>query len=154
MFGLTQSPFILEEILDLHFNNCAQEVWEVSEKVRDNMYLDDMVTGGESINEVTKWKSDPISLFRQEGFRLHKWHSKETLSETKYYCNTTKLNFAKRQWGTKANETKIILILVNASPGKTYCNIPSINDSLGSISVCLLTGKVIYRDKFYGIKRL
>lgn len=111
MFGLTQSPFILEEILDLHFNNCAQEVWEVSEKVRDNMYLDDMVTGGESINEVTKWKSDSISLFRQEVFRLHKWHSKETLSETKYYCNTTKLNFAKRQWGTKANETKIIEML-------------------------------------------
>ena len=32
--------------------------------------------------------------------------------------------------------------------------LPSINDPLGSISVCLLTGKVIYRDKFYEIKRL
>ena len=79
-------------ILDLHFNNCDQEVWEVVEKVRDNMYLDDMVTGGESINEVTKWKPYSISLFR-----LHKWHSKETLSETKYYCNTTELSFAKWQ---------------------------------------------------------
>ena len=115
------------------------------------MYLDDMVTGGGSINEVTKWKSDSISLFRQEGFRLHKWHSKETLSETKYYCNTTELNFAKRQWGAKANETKILemlwvkqsdsFITENSDFSKrlTRRNIlqilPSINDPLGSISV-------------------
>ena len=39
------------------------------------MYVDDFVTEGESINEVQKLKLDSINLFRQEGFKLHKWHS-------------------------------------------------------------------------------
>ena len=60
VFGLTQSPFILEETLDDHFDNCGQEFREVVEKVRDDMYVDDLVTGGERINEVKKLKSGNI----------------------------------------------------------------------------------------------
>ena len=35
------------------------------------MYVDDLVSGGESINEVKELKSDSISLFRQLGFKLN-----------------------------------------------------------------------------------
>ena len=51
MFGLIQSTFISEGTLDVHFDNCGQEFREVVEKVRDDMYVDDLMTGGESINE-------------------------------------------------------------------------------------------------------
>ena len=44
VFGLTQPPFILERTLDAHFDNYEQEFWEVVEKVRDNMYVDDLMT--------------------------------------------------------------------------------------------------------------
>ena len=40
VFGLTQSPFILEGTLDVHFDNCGQEFRKVVEKVRDDMYVD------------------------------------------------------------------------------------------------------------------
>ena len=76
MFWLKQSPFILEGTLDAHFDNCGDEFWEAVEKVRD-MYVDDFVTEGESINEVQKLKSDSINIFRQGGFKIHKWHSNE-----------------------------------------------------------------------------
>ena len=52
-------------------------------KARDDMYVDDLVNEGECINEFKKLKSDSIILFRQGGF---KWHSKETILETKDRC--------------------------------------------------------------------
>ena len=65
--------------MGVHFDNCGQEFV----KPRDHMYVDDLVNEGESINEFKKLKSDPIILFRQGGF---KWHSKETILETKDRC--------------------------------------------------------------------
>ena len=63
VFGLIQSTFILKGTLDVHFDNYRQQFREVVEKVRD-MYVDDLVTWGESINEVKKLKSNSITLFR------------------------------------------------------------------------------------------
>ena len=40
VLGLTQSPFILEGTLDVHFDNCGQEFRKVVEKVRDDMHVD------------------------------------------------------------------------------------------------------------------
>ena len=72
VFGLTQSPFILEGTLDVHVYNCEQEFREVAEKVRVDMYVDDLLNGGESINEVKKLKSESVTLLRQGGFKLNK----------------------------------------------------------------------------------
>ena len=63
VFGLMQLTFILKGTLGVHFDNYGQQFREVVEKVRD-MYVDDLVTWGESINEVKKLKSDSITLFR------------------------------------------------------------------------------------------
>ena len=35
------------------------------------MHVDDLVTGGENINEVKKLKADSISLFRKGWFNLY-----------------------------------------------------------------------------------
>ena len=48
MIELTQSPFKLEGTLDAHFNNCGQEFQKVVEKASKYMYVNDLVTGGES----------------------------------------------------------------------------------------------------------
>ena len=50
VLGLTQPPFILDRTLDVHFNNSGQEFREVTEKVRDGVYVENLVTGAESIN--------------------------------------------------------------------------------------------------------
>ena len=38
---------------------------ELIRKIRDNMYVDDLVTGGESLQEIEKIKSDSIELFEK-----------------------------------------------------------------------------------------
>ena len=92
-----QSPFVLEGILDVHFDNCGQDFRQTVEK-RKRYVVDDLVTGEGSINEVKKLKSDSISLFQQGEFKLHKWHSNEKILETNDPYNTTELNFGKQKW--------------------------------------------------------
>ena len=105
-------------------------------KVTNDMHVDELVNGGENINEVKKLKADSISLFRKGWFNLYMWHSNKTILETNDPCNTAELNFVRQQLGTKANKTKIIGIFwdketdsfiievpnsSNASPKGTYC---------------------------------
>ena len=47
---------------------------ELITKIRDDMYLHDLESGGESLQEVKKMKSDSIELLVKGGFKLHKWY--------------------------------------------------------------------------------
>ena len=58
VFGLNQSPFILEGNLKTHFENYIGMFREQIERVRDDMDVDNLVTGGESTTEVDKIKGD------------------------------------------------------------------------------------------------
>ena len=66
------------------------------------------MTGGESLQEFEKIKSDPIELFEKGRFKLQKWHSNEPNLETNDLSSEKELNFAKEHLGTKANETKML----------------------------------------------
>ena len=72
VFGLNQSPFMLEGTLKIHFENYIGMFRELIERVKDDMYVDDLVTGGESASEVDKIKSDSVNLFHRGGFKLLK----------------------------------------------------------------------------------
>ena len=52
VFGLTQSPFILESTLKEHFNNKKIVYPELIENIRNHMYVDDLVSGGNILSKV------------------------------------------------------------------------------------------------------
>ena len=70
VFGLNQSPFILEGTLKTHFERYKSMYLELIRKIRDDMYVDDLVTGGESLQEVEKIKFDFIELFEKGGLNF------------------------------------------------------------------------------------
>ena len=70
VFGLNQSPLILEGTLKTHFERYESMYLELIRKTRDDMYLDDLVTGGESLQEVEKINSDSIELFEKGGLNF------------------------------------------------------------------------------------
>ena len=111
IFGLNQSPFLLEGTLKIHFENYIGMFRELIERVKDDMYVDDLVTGGESTSGVDKIKGDSVKLFQRGGFNLHKWRSTEQTLENNDSVNENELNFAKQQLGTKPKETKILGLL-------------------------------------------
>ena len=135
---------------------------ELIRKIRDDMHVDDLVTGGESLQEVEKIKSDSIELFEKGGFKIHKWHSNEPNLETNDLNSEKELNFAKEHLGTKANETKILGLNWDKQRDTFRVEIPtenqpltkrnvlktlaSIYHSLGFISPVILIGKILFRN--------
>ena len=162
VFGLNQSPFILEGTLKTHFERYESMYSEPIRKIRDDMYVDDLVTGGKSLQEVEKIKSDSTELFEKGGFKLHKWHSNEPNLETNDLSSEKELNFAKEHLGTKANETKILDLNWDKQRDTFRVEIPtesqhltkrnivktlaSINNPLGFTSPVLLIGKILLRN--------
>ena len=49
VFGLTQSPFILEGTLKKHFENYRESFKELIKTIENDIYLDDLVTGGNNL---------------------------------------------------------------------------------------------------------
>ena len=135
---------------------------ELVRKIRDDRHVDDLVTGGESLQEVEKIKSDSLELFEKVGLKLHKWQSNEPSLETNDLNSEKELNFAKEHLGTKANETKILGLnwdkqrdifrveIPTESQSLTKRNIlktlASIYDPLGFMSLVLFIGKILFRN--------
>ena len=67
VFGLNQPPFILEGTIKTHFERYKSMYLELIRKIRDDMYVNDLVTGVESLQEVEKIKPDSIELFEKGG---------------------------------------------------------------------------------------
>ena len=88
VFGLNQSIFILEGTLKTHFERYENMYLELIRRIRDDMYVDDLVTGVESLQEVEEIKSDSIELFKKGGLNF-------TNLETNGLNSEKELNFAK-----------------------------------------------------------
>ena len=52
VFGLTQSPLIPETTLKAHFHNYLINYAKVIENISDDMYVDDLTSGGNTVGEV------------------------------------------------------------------------------------------------------
>ena len=70
VFGLTQSPFILEGTLKQHFQNYINEYPIVVEKIQKDIYVDDLVSGGINLVEIENLKRKSIELFSKTGFNF------------------------------------------------------------------------------------
>ena len=75
VFGLMQSPFILETSLKVHFLNYQTNYPKVTDNISYDMYLGDSTSGGNTVGEVEILKQKCEELFKKGGFNLHKWHS-------------------------------------------------------------------------------
>ena len=60
VFGLTQSPFILQGSLKKHFENYRGSFKGLIKIIEDDMYVDDLVTGGNNLEEVKEIKQSSV----------------------------------------------------------------------------------------------
>ena len=75
VFSLTQSPFILEGTLKKHFDNYRKNFKKLIKIIENDMYVDDLLTGGNSLEKVKEIKQNSVQLFKKGGFNLRKWNS-------------------------------------------------------------------------------
>ena len=170
IFGLVQSPFILNGTLKVHLTSSKEEFPErkdVIEKIEEDLYVDDIITGGNDVNEVIELKDTMKDTFKAAGFELHKWHSNKKILETDL-CQDTETDssetYAKRMLagGGVEDETTILglswekvtdCLAVKISKGEIVMTkhgvlrfLASIFDPTGIYSPVILMGKLFYRE--------
>ena len=77
LFGLTCSPFLLGGVLNEHLTAWETKHPALVEEIKKGLYVDDVMTGGENVDEVTEKKLKTTEIFQDATFKLHKWHSNE-----------------------------------------------------------------------------
>ena len=108
LFGLAPSPFLLGGVIQQHLANFRTVYPEIVSEIGKSFYVDDLISGGETMVEQLKTKATEI--FADATFDLHKWHS--NAREVESY-NTVKREetetFAKQQLGVSNGDQACIL---------------------------------------------
>ena len=77
MFGLTSSPFLLGGVIEQHLDNWESRMPEAVAELRKSLYVDDLLSGGVTVEEAQEVKQQAVEIFEDATFTLHKWHSNE-----------------------------------------------------------------------------
>jgi hypothetical protein len=75
LFGLTCSPFLLGGVINQHLNNWKERYPEIVKELREAIYVDDLMSGGTTVEETGQKKAAVVEVFEDATFRIHKWHS-------------------------------------------------------------------------------
>ena len=109
LFGLTCSPFLSGGVINEHLKIWETKYPEMVKEIRDNLYVDDLITGGESVQSVETKRSKAVEVFDDAKFNLRKWHSNDSSLEIHDPSSQSEedLTYAKQQLGSHECETKI-----------------------------------------------
>ena len=79
-FGIISSPFLLAATIDCHLKNCNNEV---SETIRKNIYVNNVITGALSCQEAVYLYNVFKQVFKGAAMNLRDWltNSQEVLNE-------------------------------------------------------------------------
>ena len=164
LFGLTSSPFLLGGVIETHLSNWQEKEPEVVKKIRQELYVDDLISGSITVHKAREVKDKATVVFRDACFTLHKWHSNAPELEAAQSSteDTEEATYAKQQLGTpRGTMSRILGLPWNKERDTVSVEVPSeqarltkrgilaklakIYDPLGLISPETLRGKLIYR---------
>ena len=109
IFGATSSPYILGATLEKHLEQYENRYTSTVKSLLDDTYVDDIQGGGNSEEDVIKFKVESTEIMNEAGFELHKWHSNCPAVESTNNANENETTYAKTFVGNaSSNETKIL----------------------------------------------
>ena len=86
LFGMTCSPFLLGGVIGQHLETWESRHPELTKELANGIYVDDLMTGGETVTSTAEKKATTIEVFNDAAFTIHKWHSNapelEAISES------------------------------------------------------------------------
>jgi len=75
VFGLHLSPAILGSEISHHLERHLSKYPDVIPAIRDSFYVDDMISGGRTVDEAFKVYNVARQVMMDGGFNLRKWNS-------------------------------------------------------------------------------
>ncbi|XP_075743772.1 uncharacterized protein LOC142802692 [Rhipicephalus microplus] len=76
-FGVTSSPFLLAATLRHHLEGLPEQYAETANILRSHLYVDDLVTGVDTLEQGKVLCQESSDILSQAGMRLHKWMSND-----------------------------------------------------------------------------
>ena len=73
LFGLTSSPFLLAGVLNQHLELWERQYPEIVKEIRDGLYVDDLMAGGTTVDDVQTKKVTAIEVFQDASFINNEW---------------------------------------------------------------------------------
>ena len=65
MFGLTQSLFVIDATVQHHLQNYINTLEDLAKQIMEDIYANNLITGGENITDVQILKDTAIQIFKQ-----------------------------------------------------------------------------------------
>ena len=110
IIGMTCSQFLLSGVINQHLDSWESQHPELIKEIRDGLYLDDLMTGGETAELIAVKKVSTTEVFKDASFTIHKWHSNAPeLEANSGSPREEELTYAKQQLGgAKPSEGKLL----------------------------------------------
>ena len=124
--ALTQSPFLLGGTLEQYLLSYEGQHAKIIEEIRRSLYVDDVISGGYTIEEMQQFKDTAIQVFKDAGFSLHKWHSNEKqLEGDQIQIGDNEQMYTKQQLGAAHDQTKLLGLHWNKSEDMIAVTFPT-----------------------------
>ena len=82
---------------------------ELVEEIERSMYVDDLISGGETTKQALEIKMTATAIFGVATFKLHKWHSNnQNLEVETATSDEESQRYAKQQLGIRKGESKLL----------------------------------------------
>jgi hypothetical protein len=163
VFGLAPSPYRLEGVLESHLDAWTDRYPDEVALLRRSMYVDDLLTGGRTVQEVQTRREIAKEILHDATFELHKWNSNiPQLEDDASPEDHREQSYAKQQLLVKSSETKLLGLKwdkrkdtlavtfpddeVQKTKRGVFSKLAKVYDPLGLVSPVTLEGKQIYRD--------
>ena len=151
-FGLISSPFLLGATIESHLESYDSEL---ALKLKNDIYVDNLITGADSIESAIQVYHESKSIFREASMNLQEWISynsevnKVIDSVDSVCCDTVKV--LGHNWVMESDSiclTKPNIPLESTHPTKRSVlkEIAAVFDPLGLFSPILLKGKVFLQS--------
>ena len=166
LFGLAPSPFLLAGVIEQHLNSWEERYPNIVAELRKSLYVDDLLTGGQTIPQAEDRKEKTVEIFEDALFKLHKWNSNVSELEVngEPSAGNDEESYAKQQLGGDSTDTTMLGLKWNKSSDTltvSFSTVDSVStttkrtilsklakvyDPLGVVSPITLEGKIIFRD--------
>ncbi|KAK3723360.1 hypothetical protein QZH41_012354, partial [Actinostola sp. cb2023] len=149
-------------VIQHHLNATREEHPDIVRDIEQGLYVDDLLLGGQTVQDARAAKDTATEIFGKAGFELHKWNSNARELELDQQGSDTDDSYAKQQLQLKSGECGLLGLKWDkdgdtvgvtfpkgpAAPTKRGIlgKVAKVYDPLGLVSPVTLQGKLMYRD--------
>lgn len=161
-YGTACAPFVAIRTLHQLASDEKLNFPNASERVIKDMYVDDFISGCDTIEDAQILQDDVVQLFQRGGFNIRKWASNsqrvlDNIPEPNRE-NVTSLNICRESvlktlglyWHTKEDEFHVVVKL-DKNPEKSsmrtlLSDVSKLFDPLGMLAPVIVTAKILFQS--------